>query len=923
MNSESFNTSIINYFIDPTDLILNETGKIKGTIIKNFISVENEVEETIEKKIELPFEIQFNPQNDDNMFRFTIDEKRNRELKRNIPANMEINRYNETSKYSFNDPSWFEWDDTSSIEDAGYSVQIKYVENEFIDSFDDHSVYGSALATPSNIEYLLIQPSLQNDIQIQLSLFPTFKIVVFYKFVEVLTVNEEYLFNFEHLRSIKARYENLSPLESEFGAFKSDNSFNTLANKKELFFERETYKFGPQSIGLDFTFKNNITQVYGIPEHPGSLKLLNTWDDEFLEPYRLFNIDAFEYSHVNNDPLYGSIPFMIGVSHNCSVGVFSNNPSDTDIDVKYNDENVLTHWISETNVLDFIIFVEESPERLLKSFTDLTGNVKLPLLSSLGYHQSRWNYESSLDILYNNEMFKKLEIPIDFFWLDIDYTDDRKYFTWTDEAFSNVTDLLLKLYQDGGKNLVAIIDPHLKTNYFISNKVIEDGLAIKDSKFNNLVAQCWPGDSIWFDFLDTSKAYDLWFQFYKDFLSDATVANISNFHSWNDMNEPSLFKKFETTMQLDAVHNNGFEHRSLHNLYGLSMHETTYDVMKEVYNNEKRPFVLTRSFFAGSQKTAATWTGDNFAKWEYLENSVPMILNSGLAGMPFIGADVAGFFGNPSHELLIRWYQLAVFYPFFRAHAHIDTERREPHVIMEKSLKTGNLMKNSILKRYQLLNYMYNEFEKSTHTGEPILKPLLWKNFNSSDSAVFDIDDQFYFGDLIVKPVTESEKETIDMYFPETNNIYYNFNNYSEKLVFSGSDRNDRTVTLNVTLENIPTYIEGGSIVYLKETPRRSTAAMKYDHFTFIIAPDKNGNAKRTQIYIDDGETFDYQNGKYVKSFISYVDSKLIVESENSDLNEVPQYIEKVVILGSENSNGYSIIESLNLPLFESVTVSL
>ncbi|OBA27742.1 hypothetical protein HANVADRAFT_52165 [Hanseniaspora valbyensis NRRL Y-1626] len=927
MNSEEFNKTLMNYFINVNDLQLNETGKIKGEIIKKFTHMgknnDTNNNEGNFQSVFLPFEIQFNPQNNDNMFRFIVDEHRTRDMKRNIPDKMEIDRFRNTSEYSFNDPNWFEWDLDSDKETKGYTLEmIDLQDNEMnINNFDTNNVYGYGAEDTSSLRYLLIFPTLQPDIKIKFHLLPTFKIEVLYKDVAVLAINDENLFNFEHLRSINSRNKNISPMETDFGSFRSDSRYYTAEHKEKMFFEREAYKFGPQSIGLDFKFKNNIKQVYGIPEHPGSLKLLNTWNDTELEPYRLFNIDAFDYSHVNNDPLYGSIPFMLGVSNNCSVGIFSNNPSDTDIDIQYNQNNVLTHWITETNILDFIIFVEDSPERLLTSYTDLTGNVQLPLLSSLGYHQSRWNYESSLDLLYNNEMFKELEIPIDFFWLDIDYTEDRKYFTWLKEAFSNVTDLLVKFDEDGGKNLVAIIDPHLKTDYFISDQVIENGLAIKDSKFDNLVAECWPGDSVWLDFLDNGKAYELWHQFYENFLESATSANISNFHAWNDMNEPSLFKKFETTMQLDAIHNNGFEHRSLHNLYGLSMHETTYKSMKDIYGNVKRPFVLTRSFFAGSQKTAATWTGDNFAKWEYLENSVPMILSSGLAGMPFIGADVGGFFDNPSFDLLVRWYQLAVFYPFFRAHAHIDTTRREPHVIMEQSEYHGNLMKEAILERYQLLNYIYNEFEKSTKNGQPILKPLFWKNFNSTDSSIFDIEDQFYLADLIVKPITKPNVEQVEMILPENNDLYYNFNNYSEKFEFGIEKKEDRTVTLNVTMDSIPIFIEGGSVLFLKETPRRSSSAMRYDNFTIILAPDKKGNCKKTQIYIDDGETYEYQStDKYIKSFISYSNGKFVVESEHSNLEEIPQYIEKIVLLGTDDLEHYKVIEDLEIPLFENTT---
>ena len=118
------------------------------------------------------------------------------------------------------------------------------------------------------------------------------------------------------------------------------------------------------------------------------------------------------------------------------------------------------------------------------------------------------------------------------------------------------------------------------------------------------------------------------------------------------------------------------EHRELHNLYGQLMHAATFAGQRAAYP-QRRPFVLTRAFFAGSQRTAAVWTGDNKASWSHLASTTPMLLSLSLSGIPFVGADVGGFFGNPTTALLVRWYQAAVFHPFFRAHAEFKTKRRE------------------------------------------------------------------------------------------------------------------------------------------------------------------------------------------------------------------------------------------------------
>lgn len=187
------------------------------------------------------------------------------------------------------------------------------------------------------------------------------------------------------------------------------------------------------------------------------------------------------------------------------------------------------------------------------------------------------------------------------------------------------------------------------------------------------------------------------------------------------MNEPSVFNGPETTMPKDNLHYGNWEHRDVHNLYGLTFHNATYHAVLDRLPRAKqqRPFVLTRAFFAGSQRTAAMWTGDNEAKWDHLEQAFPMLLAQGIAGMPFAGADVGGFFGNPSKELLTRWYQAGAFYPFFRAHAHIDARRREPYLAGEPYV---SIIRDAIRLRYQLLPAWYTAFHRASWEGMPILR---------------------------------------------------------------------------------------------------------------------------------------------------------------------------------------------------------
>ena len=230
-----------------------------------------------------------------------------------------------------------------------------------------------------------------------------------------------------------------------------------------------------------------------------------------------------------------------------------------------------------------------------------------------------------------------------------------------------------------------------------------------------------------------------------------------------------------TTAPKDLIHDNYIEERSVDNIYGLSVHEATYDAIKSIYSpSDKRPFLLTRAFFAGSQRTAATWTGDNVANWDYLKISIPMVLSNNIAGMPFIGADIAGFAEDPTPELIARWYQAGLWYPFFRAHAHIDTKRREPYLFNEP-LKS--IVRDIIQLRYFLLPTLYTMFHKSSVTGFPIMNPMFIEHPEFAE--LYHIDNQFYWSNsgLLVKPVTEPGQSETEMVFPP--GIFYQFALYT------------------------------------------------------------------------------------------------------------------------------------------------
>lgn len=592
---------------------------------------------------------------------------------------------------------------------------------------------------------------------------------------------------------------------------------------------------GPESVGLDITFPG-YEHVYGIPEHASSLTLKETRGGEgnYDEPYRLYNADVFEYETNSPMTLYGAIPFMQAQKKDSAVGVFWLNAAETWVDIIKSQQNpnalttekrsTHTHWFSESGLLDVFVLPGPTAGYLYGQYGALTGYTTLPPAFSLAYHQCRWNYVSQDDVRDVDRKFDKFDIPYDVIWLDIEYTDGKKYFTWDPLTFSDPVSMQDQLAKRGRK-LVAIIDPHIKNEkgYEVSKQMNEKGLAVKDKNGDKSYdGWCWPGSSHWIDGFNPA-AVNWWKNLFN---LKVFPYSTKNMHIWNDMNEPSVFNGPETTMPKDSLHHENWEHRDVHNLYGMLYHNATYEGMveREGKGNEKRPFVLTRSFFAGSQRTAAMWTGDNLADWSHLAQAFPMILNQGISGMPFAGADVGGFFGNPSKELFTRWYQSGAFYPFFRGHAHIDAKRREPYLIEEPY---RSIVRSAIQLRYSLLPVWYTAFHRASFEGMPVIRPHFV--MFPDDEAGFTIDDQFFLGDsgLLAKPVVNEGAQSVDIYLPDDEPYY----DYFSHTLYQGKGYK----AVPAPLDTIPLLMRGGHIIPRKDRHRRSSSLMKFDPYTLVI----------------------------------------------------------------------------------------
>ena len=695
--------------------------------------------------------------------------------------------------------------------------------------------------------------------------------------------NGKGLMNIEHWRpKVEKKVE--EPKEGEeakpSGSAEPENSVDESTWWEESFGGNTDSKpRGPESIALDIAFPG-YEHVYGIPEHAGPLSLKETrgGSGNYDQPYRLYNCDVFEYEMDSPMTLYGAIPFMQAHRKNSTVGLFWLNGAETWVDIvkAKRSSNPLslgsggvdteTHWISESGVLDIFVFLGPSPRDVIKTYSGLTGTQNLPPQFAIAYHQCRWNYVTDEDVKDVDRKFDKNNIPFDVIWLDIEYTDGKRYFTWDPQSFADPIGMQKQL-TDHERKLVAIIDPHYKNEdgYHVSDGLRSKDLAVKDKDEKIYQGWCWPGNSHWVDCFNPAarKWLNTLFE-YASFKGSAT-----NTWIWNDMNEPSVFNGPEMTMPKDNIFHGGWEHRDIHNINGLTFHNASYEALLARDKGTKRPFVLTRSFFPGSQRLSAMWTGDSQADWSHLFTSIPMVLAQNIAGYPFAGADVGGFFGNPTPELLTRWYQAGIFNPFFRAHAHIDSRRREPYL---SQAPHKGLITQAIRLRYSLLPTWYTAFWESSITGQPIVRPNYY--VHPSDEKGFAIDDQLYIGSsgLLAKPVTKEGAETVDVYLADSETYY----DYFDFTAVSGAGK---THTLAAPIDKITLLMQGGHIFPRKERPRRSSGLMKWDPYTLVIVLDNAGNAEGT-LYTDDGESFDYRDGAYVYQKFSFSSESMKLTSE-------------------------------------------
>jgi alpha-glucosidase len=584
-------------------------------------------------------------------------------------------------------------------------------------------------------------------------------------------------------------------------------------------------------------------RIFGLGDKTGPL-------DRRGQAFSLWNTDAYGYQDFS-DPLYKAIPFFIGVSpEGRSYGLLLDDTWRSWFDFGRTDPRVLTFG-AEDGPLDYYVVAGPTPKDVVEAYAWLTGPSPLPPLWSLGFQQSRYSYMSDAEVRGIAERLRRERIPADALYLDIDYQDRNRPFTVNAKTFPDLPKLASDLKADGF-HLVAITDLHIADAPGQAYAPYDSGAAgdqfVKAADGKTYVGEVWPGLSVFPDFT-RAPTRDWWGGLYKDF----HAAGVAGF--WNDMNEPAIFATPTRTMPLDVVHRieePGFAprtatHAEIHNIYGMENSRATHDGLLKLAPDE-RPFVLTRASYAGGQRYAATWTGDNSPTWTHLALSVNMQLNLGVSGFAWSGADVGGFAGSPSPELLTKWIEIGAFTPLFRDHAAKGTRPHEPWV--DGPAQT-DIRRRYIEARYRLTPYLYALADEAARTGLPVMRPV----FLEFPAAAPDPNlAAFLLGrGLLVAPPTQGEAlDVYDVTLPGHGWFdYWTGRPVAQASKVDLSKPDGEIVHETPSLERLPVFVRPGTILP-RQPLTQSLSQTPSGPLELRVYP---GPGCTGQIYWDDGHS--------------------------------------------------------------------
>jgi alpha-glucosidase len=588
---------------------------------------------------------------------------------------------------------------------------------------------------------------------------------------------------------------------------------------------------------------------FGLGDKTGALDRRN-------QAFSLWNTDAYRFQE-STDPIYKSIPFFITFRAGHSTGVLLDNTWRSSFDFGKTEPGVYSFGAVD-GPLNYYFIYGPSPRQVVECYAWLTGKPPLPPAWTFGFQQSRYTYYPQSRVLEIADRLRADKVPADAIYLDIEFQDKNYPFTIDRTKFPDFSGMVAQL-KARNFHLVTITDLHIAAapnqKYSPYDKGIAGDHFVKNPNGSVFVGDVWPGPSVFPDF--TQQQTRAWFgTLYRD-LCEQGVAGY-----WDDMNEPSVFHTPTGTMPLDVIHRidePGFAkrlatHAEIHNVYGMENARATFEGLKQL-NPDQRPMVLTRAAYAGSQRYGETWTGDNSSTWNHLRLTTPMLKNLGLSGFAFSGADVGGFAGTASAELLTKWLEVAAFQPFDRDHTEKGTGDQEPWV---GGPEQEAIRRRYIEERYRLMPYIYQLADESSRTGLPMLRPLFLDFPNATpDGHPIDVDPaaaaEFMLGpNLLVAPSPyPDEPDAYSIEFPSAG--WYNY--------WTGALVTHSSIQVEPELATLPVFVRAGSILPI-EPLVQSTSETPDGPLTLRVYA---GDACSGDLYLDDGKSYAFERGDFLR----------------------------------------------------------
>jgi alpha-glucosidase len=623
-------------------------------------------------------------------------------------------------------------------------------------------------------------------------------------------------------------------------------------------FEGDTFRFY-KTMPMD-------EHYFGLGDKTGPL-------DRRDEAFTLWNTDNYGYQE-SSDPLYKSIPYFMGFREGHAFGMLMDNTWRSSFDFGKGLRDVYSYG-AENGPVDCYFFYGPTPKKVVETYAWLTGTPAMPPIWALGFQQSRYSYYPQSRVMEIANRLRADHVPADALYLDIDYQYKNRPFTVDKERFPDFPGMVREL-KARHFHLVAITDLHIARVPNEGYKPYDTGIAgdnfVKNPDGSVYTGVVWPGPSVFPDFT-RQQSREWWGTLYHDFYQ----MGVAGF--WNDMNEPSVFNVPTKTMPLDVVHRidePGFAkrtatHAEIHNVYGMENTRGTFEGLLKLDPNQ-RPFVLTRASYAGGQRYAATWTGDNSSTWNHLRLTTPMLENLGLSGFAFSGADVGGFAGSPQMNLLTKWIEVAAFQPIDRDHTEKGSHDQEPWV---GGVEAENIRRHYIEERYRLMPYLYTLAEEASRTGVPLLRPIFLEFPDAlADKHPMDTDvgasQEFLLGpDLLIAGAPYPDKtDDYEVEFPSAQ--WYNY--WTGEKVSNPQSASDNgqpknpgapplTTHIHPELAVLPVFARGGAILPIAPLTQ-STMETPQGPLTLRVYAGDNCHGS---LYLDDGNTYNFQHGAYLR----------------------------------------------------------